>query len=98
MSSASCRGTRRCWAYWSNIPVTIRRTGEDALVAAVHGGFLSVSDEGVDVLAEIVELADEIDVPRARQALERAQDSDAEEDKAAARRATARLRAAGESV
>jgi F-type H+-transporting ATPase subunit epsilon len=79
-------------------PVTIRRSGEDALVAAVHGGFLSVSDEGVDVLAEIVELADEIDVARAREALERAQGSDDAEDKAAVRRATARLRAAGESV
>jgi F-type H+-transporting ATPase subunit epsilon len=79
-------------------PVTIRRTGEDALVAAVHGGFLSVSDEGVDVLAEIVELADEIDVPRARQALERAQGGDDDDAKAAVRRATARLRAAGESV
>jgi F-type H+-transporting ATPase subunit epsilon len=78
-------------------PVTIRRSGEDALVAAVHGGFLSVSREGVDVLAEVVELADEIDVPRARAALERAQGSDDEADKAAARRATARLRAAGET-
>jgi F-type H+-transporting ATPase subunit epsilon len=78
-------------------PVTIRRTGEDALVAAVHGGFLSVSDEGVDVLAEIVELADEIDVPRARAALERTQGGDTDEDKAAARRAIARLRAAGET-
>lgn len=78
-------------------PVTIRRTGEDALVAAVHGGFLSVSSDGVDVLAEIVELAEEIDVPRARQALDRAKDSDDEADKAAVRRATARLRAAGES-
>jgi F-type H+-transporting ATPase subunit epsilon len=79
-------------------PVTIRRSGEDDLVAAVHGGFLSVSKDGVDVLAEIVELADEIDVPRARQALERAQGGDDETDKAAARRATARLRAAGQSV
>lgn len=78
-------------------PVTIRRSGEDALVAAVHGGFLSVSSEGVDVLAEIVELADEIDVPRARAALERTKDSDDDDDKAATRRATARLRAAGET-
>jgi F-type H+-transporting ATPase subunit epsilon len=78
-------------------PVTIRRSGEDALVAAVHGGFLSVSSDGVDVLAEVVELAEEIDVPRARQALERAQGSEDEADKAAARRATARLRAAGEA-
>jgi F-type H+-transporting ATPase subunit epsilon len=79
-------------------PVTIRRSGEDELVAAVHGGFLSVSSEGVDVLAEIVELADEIDVPRARAALDRTKDSDEDADKAAARRATARLRAAGETV
>jgi F-type H+-transporting ATPase subunit epsilon len=79
-------------------PVTIRRTDEADLVAAVHGGFLSVSRDGVDVLAEIVELADEIDVPRAREALERAKDSDDDAGKAAARRATARLRAAGESV
>jgi F-type H+-transporting ATPase subunit epsilon len=79
-------------------PVTIRRSDADDLVAAVHGGFLSVSRDGVDVLAEIVELAEEIDVPRARQALDRAQDSDDEADKAAARRARARLRAAGESV
>jgi F-type H+-transporting ATPase subunit epsilon len=78
-------------------PVTIRRAGEEDLVAAVHGGFLSVSSDGVDVLAEVVELAEEIDVPRARQALERAQGSDEDEDKAAARRATARLRAAGET-
>jgi F-type H+-transporting ATPase subunit epsilon len=79
-------------------PVTIRRAEEDDLVAAVHGGFLSVSEDGVSVLAEIVELAAEIDVPRAREALERTKDSDDDADKAAARRATARLRAAGESI
>lgn len=79
-------------------PVRIRRADDDELVAAVHGGFLSVSAEGVDVLAEIVELAAEIDVPRARAALERTKDSTDEEDKAAARRAVARLRAAGEDV
>ncbi len=79
-------------------PVTIRRSGDDDLVAAVHGGFLSVSSESVDVLAEIVELADEIDVPRARQALAAAKDSHDEAAKAAARRATARLKAAGETV
>jgi F-type H+-transporting ATPase subunit epsilon len=79
-------------------PVTIRRSGGDDLVAAVHGGFLSVSSEGVDVLAEIVELAGEIDVPRARAALDRVKGSHDDADKAAARRATARLRAAGETV
>jgi F-type H+-transporting ATPase subunit epsilon len=78
-------------------PVTIRRSGDDALVAAVHGGFLSVRADGVDVLAEVVELAEEIDVARARQALDRTKDSEDEADKAAARRATARLRAAGQT-
>ncbi|MGI8682311.1 MAG: F0F1 ATP synthase subunit epsilon [Mycobacteriales bacterium] len=77
-------------------PVRIRRAGDDDLVAAVHGGFLSVTEAGVSVLAESVELAEEIDVPRARAALERAGgDEDAAE---AARRAVARLRAAGESA
>jgi F-type H+-transporting ATPase subunit epsilon len=76
-------------------PVTIRRPGESPIVAAVHGGFLSVSEDSVDVLAEIVELSGEIDVPRARAALERAEGGEDEADKAAARRATARLRAAG---
>jgi F-type H+-transporting ATPase subunit epsilon len=79
-------------------PVTIRRSGEEPLVAAVHGGFLSVTAERVDVLAEVVELAEEIDVPRAREALDRAKGSDGDEDKAATRRAGARLRAAGQSV
>jgi F-type H+-transporting ATPase subunit epsilon len=79
-------------------PVTIRRADEGDLVAAVHGGFLSVSADGVDVLAEIVELAEEIDVSRARAALDRTKDSDDEADQAAARRARARLKAAGESV
>jgi F-type H+-transporting ATPase subunit epsilon len=79
-------------------PVTIRRADEGDLVAAVHGGFLSVSDEGVSVLAEIVELAEEIDVPRAREALDRNQNGEEDAEKAAARRARARLRAAGEDV
>src|SRR3954471_8939304 len=35
-------------------PVVIRRSADDELVAAVHGGFLSVSKEGVSVLAEMV--------------------------------------------
>ncbi len=80
--------------------VQIRRGAEPDMVAAVHGGFLSVTDAGVSVLAEHVELAEEIDVPRARAALERARSAGAgDEDAAAAeRRAMARLRATGESV
>jgi F-type H+-transporting ATPase subunit epsilon len=79
-------------------PVTIRRADEGDLVAAVHGGFLSVGRDGVQVLAEVVELAEEIDTARAREALDRAQGSDDEDAAAAARRATARLRAAGETA
>jgi F-type H+-transporting ATPase subunit epsilon len=79
-------------------PVRIKRSDDDELVAAVHGGFLAVTRDSVSILAEVVEIADEIDAGRARQALDDARDADDEESKAAARRATARLRAAGESV
>jgi len=79
-------------------PVRIKRGEEDELVAAVHGGFLAVTRDSVSVLAEIVELAGEIDAGRARQALEDSRGSDDEESKAAARRAAARLRTLGESV
>jgi F-type H+-transporting ATPase subunit epsilon len=61
---------------------------------AVHGGFLSVTPESVTVLAEYAELADEIDVSRARTALDRADEADPE-GAAALARAQARLKAAG---
>lgn len=61
---------------------------------AVHGGFLSITPENVTVLAEYAELADEIDVARARNALQRADSSDPE-GAAAAARANVRLKAAG---
>ncbi|MHB8451687.1 MAG: F0F1 ATP synthase subunit epsilon [Mycobacteriales bacterium] len=80
-------------------PVTIKREGEADLVAAVHGGFLSVTRERVSLLAERVELADEIDVARARQALGAARENAGDPEAAAAiRRAETRLRAAGESL
>ena len=65
---------------------------------AVHGGFLSVRSDGVSVLAELAENAEEIDVARAREALQRAGDADDEESVAARNRALSRLRAAGEQV
>jgi F-type H+-transporting ATPase subunit epsilon len=74
-------------------PVTIRTTGESGtgtVVAAVHGGFLSYTDGKLSLLAEIAELADEIDVERAERALEQAK---ADADAAAERRADVRLRA-----
>jgi F-type H+-transporting ATPase subunit epsilon len=66
----------------------------ETVTAAVHGGFLSVTPEGVTVLAEFAEVSEEIDVQRARAALERADRSEPE-GAAAAARAEARLRAAG---
>ncbi|HWH28143.1 MAG TPA: F0F1 ATP synthase subunit epsilon [Mycobacteriales bacterium] len=73
--------------------VTIRETGGGEVVAAVHGGFLSITDEGVTILAEVAEMAADIDTSRAQSALERAR---SEGDEAAARRAEGRLRAAGQ--
>ncbi|MER7817046.1 F0F1 ATP synthase subunit epsilon [Streptomyces sp. NPDC087659] len=70
-------------------PVTIR-TNEGTVVAAVHGGFISFADNKLSLLAEIAELADEIDAQRAERALERAK---ADDDAAAERRAEVRLRA-----
>ncbi len=79
--------------------VTIETTDGEKVTAAVHGGFLSVTGDRVSVLAETAELAEEIDVSRARSALERVEsDSEDEEAETARARAEARLRAAGETV
>jgi F-type H+-transporting ATPase subunit epsilon len=78
--------------------VRIQREGESELRVAVHGGFLSVTDQGVSVLAEMAETAEEIDVARAREHLAQTRDSTDPETVARRRRNVARLRAAGESV
>jgi F-type H+-transporting ATPase subunit epsilon len=83
--------------------VRIRQDGDEELVVAVHGGFLSITEDGVSVLAELAELADEIDVSRAQTALEQARREPdvAEPDSAshaAEQRALSRLRAAGQAV
>ncbi len=77
----------------------LQESGEELVVAA-HGGFLSVTNRGVSILAEVAEFADEIDVARARKALEnaRAAGDDDEQAQAAAKRAESRLLAAGETV
>ena len=75
--------------------VQVRATEGEDVVAAVHGGFLSVSDDNVSILAEVAELAADIDVERARSALQRAQSGEGgDEATSAIRRAEARLRAA----
>jgi F-type H+-transporting ATPase subunit epsilon len=68
--------------------VRIDSTGGEEVHAAVHGGFISVTEEGVSILAESAELRDEIDVEQARVDLQ----SDDEELRLKAR---ARLHAAG---
>ena len=75
--------------------VRIDATESGPVVAAVHGGFFSVDSNAVAILAETAELAAEIDVPRARDALERARSSGEDPQQlAAARRAESRIRAA----
>jgi F-type H+-transporting ATPase subunit epsilon len=69
----------------------------NSVTAAVHGGFLSITPEGVTVLAESAELAEEIDVERARAAASRADES-TDEGVAAKARAETRLKAAGSAA
>ncbi len=78
--------------------VLIRPEGGEAVEAAVSGGFLSVTAEGVSVLAEVAELRADVDVAAARRDLEEARDADPDDSEAAGRRAAAeaRLRLAGE--
>ena len=78
--------------------VRIEREGDSELRVAVHNGTLSVRPEGVSILAEIAESADEIDVARARAALSQLGDQQDDASVAARERAQARLRAAGEQV
>ncbi|WP_280372995.1 F0F1 ATP synthase subunit epsilon [Nocardia abscessus] len=68
--------------------VTIVDTDGQRIVAAVHGGFFSVTANSVRVLAESAELADEVVVEAARRVLA---DSDASEEQQKA--AQARVRA-----
>ncbi|MFP5291318.1 MAG: F0F1 ATP synthase subunit epsilon [Actinomycetes bacterium] len=75
--------------------VTIYQSGGGTMLIAVHGGFLSVTDQGVTILAEVAELGQDVDAARAQAALERAR---SEDDVAAQRRAESRLRAAGQPV
>jgi F-type H+-transporting ATPase subunit epsilon len=68
--------------------VRVEREGEDDLRIAVDGGFLSVTEETVTVLAESAEFASEIDESSARE------DSESDDPRIAAR-GRARLRAVG---
>lgn len=68
--------------------VRIDTTDGESVHAAVDGGFLSVTENGVSILAESAELREEIDLEQARV------DAAADEDEVRLR-GRARLRAAG---
>ena len=54
--------------------VVIRpEAGAGDQVIAVHGGFVEVSNDRVTILSDVAELQEQIDVPRARAAKERAE-------------------------
>jgi F-type H+-transporting ATPase subunit epsilon len=78
--------------------VTIRSSSGDE-VAAVHGGFVEVSNDRVTILSDVAELGSQIDVERARrsadEAEQRIRQTDDAEAEAAARRAHVRMAAGG---
>ncbi len=53
--------------------VRVTEPSGDVVHAAVHGGFVEVSNDRVTILSDVAELAAQIDVARAQQALERAE-------------------------
>jgi F-type H+-transporting ATPase subunit epsilon len=79
----------------------VRILTEDAEVrAAISGGFLSVADDRVSVLAAQAQLGEEVDVEAARQELATAlaEGQAGAEDSPAVKYARARLRAAGDQA
>jgi F-type H+-transporting ATPase subunit epsilon len=78
----------------------IQQAGGNVLGIAVHGGFLSVTKDGVSILAEDAQLSEEIDVSHARQAYEaaKARGGDSAEAAAELRRAQAQLLATGNDI
>jgi F-type H+-transporting ATPase subunit epsilon len=76
--------------------VRIEPIDGDKVVVAVHGGFAAMDSDNVRILAETAELSTDIDVDRAKKALDRAlaAGEDSPEALAAAHRAETRLKAA----
>src|SRR2546428_485808 len=76
----------------------IRESDGAQVRAAVHGGFLEMSNNVCTVLADVAELSEQIDVGRAQESLERAERAERAGDdhaEAAAKRARTRLDVAG---
>ena len=84
-------------ATWT-VEITLAEGGSE--IAAVHGGFVEVSNDHVKILTDLAELASTIDTERARRAEEKARAAIARGDEAEAEgalaRATARLAATGQ--
>ena len=79
--------------------VEVREASGETLLVAIDGGFLSVDESGVRILAEAAVLGSEVDVAGARADLQATSGSyDDSESAVVARRAEARLRAAGQSA
>lgn len=78
-------------------PLRIEQTDGTKVLVAVHGGFFSVDSNNVHVIAEVAELAESIDVERAKAALARAQAAGGDDLDAlsALRRAETRISVAG---
>lgn len=78
----------------------IQQTDGTVFGVAVHGGFLSVTGDGVSILAESAQMEDEIDIERARATYERAKaaGTDSAEAEAELRRARAQLLATGQEI
>lgn len=76
-------------------PLRIEQPDGSKVLVAVHGGFFSVDSDKVNVIAEVAELAQDIDVDRAQAALARAQAAGAEADVSALKRAETRIQVAG---
>jgi len=76
-------------------PLRIERPDGTKVLVAVHGGFFSVDKNEVQVIAEVAELASDINIERAKEALARAQAESPEPDESAIRRAETRITVAG---
>jgi F-type H+-transporting ATPase subunit epsilon len=76
-------------------PLRIERSDGSKLLVAIHGGFFSVANNSVQIIAELAELAEDIDLERAKIALANAQSSSTDVDEAAIRRAETRISVAG---
>jgi F-type H+-transporting ATPase subunit epsilon len=73
-------------------PIRIETVDGHTEEAAVHGGFVEVSGDRVTILSDVAELASQIDVDRARRAVDQLERRDQQLDDAEAEAALRRAR------